>query len=105
MCNHYSFINWKKIKESLHHYQRHYLPNNNSKEKRFFTRSEENIQRKIVIIKDRYRQHHKNQILYSFLHKDNGSFLDDYKSKIFHVQNKCRVEDALFNLEKYKLYY
>ena len=101
MGNHYSFINQKKIKECIHHYQRHYLPNNNSKQKRFFTCSNENIQRKIVIFKDRYRQHHKNQILYTFLHKDNGSFLDNHKTKIIHVQNQCIVEYVLLNLEKY----
>ena len=95
MGDHYSFIDQKKIIESIHHYERHYLPNNKLKQ------NDENILRKIAIIKDRYRQHDKNQILYSSLHKDNGSFMDNHKTKIFHVQNQCRVEDALLNLEKY----
>ena len=69
MGDHYSFIDQKKIIESIHHYERHYLPNNKLKQ------NDENILRKIAIIKDRYRQHDKNQILYSSLHKDNGSFL------------------------------
>ena len=99
MGNHYSFIDQKKIKETLHHYKRHYLPYNNLKQKQFFTLSNENIQRKIA--NDRYRQHHKNQILYSLLHKNNVLFLDNHKTKIFHFQNQCRVEDALLNLENY----